>query len=47
MVWWEHSLPDMYTTRIEPDKMRKSRKSTWKGSLMGTDEALHFSDQSI
>ena len=47
MVWREHSLPNMYTTRTEPDKMRKHRKCTCEGSLMGVDEALPFSNQRI
>ena len=45
MVWREHSLPNMYTTRTEPENMRKSGKSTWKGSLMGGEEAHTFPNQ--
>jgi len=46
MVWREHLLPNMYTTRIEPDKMRNPGKSTWEGSLVGIEEAHTFSNQS-
>ena len=46
MVWREHWLPNFYTTRIEPHKMRKHGKSNWEGSLMGVEEALLFSNQS-
>ena len=46
MVWREHWLPNLYTTRIELDKKRKRGKSNWEGSLMVVEEALSFSKQS-
>ena len=43
--WREQLLPNLYTTRIESNKMRKRGKITWETSLTGDEEVPPFSNQ--